>query len=81
MEFDETFEWANKQREPVKSDQICFSTQSFFLSVAGIAVVIVAIILIFTSASSGQPVNNSEEREEEQTYENYEADVNEELIE
>jgi hypothetical protein len=68
MEFDETSEWANKEREPIKTDQICFSTQSFFLSIAGIAVVMVAVILIFISGGS-EPSSKSETIANEEEYE------------
>jgi ABC-type lipoprotein release transport system permease subunit len=54
MEFEDTLNWASKERSYIKDDKICFSNKTFFLTVGGISVAVVLLIIYLTSKSSSK---------------------------
>jgi hypothetical protein len=72
MDFDETLEWAARERNKSQhcNDQICFSQKTLFIA---LAVLIFAIVIYFLYFSNTSPTDT----ESEETFLNNDEDHNE----
>jgi len=54
MEFEDTLNWASKERSYTKDDKICFSNKTFFLTIGGVSVAVILLIIVLTSKFSSK---------------------------